>query len=113
MGTTRMSDDLKTGVTTADCRVHGIENLYISGSSVFPTSGYSHPTYTIVALAILGTFALMLPTSNLFGMPNMRADRFMYLPSVAIVIGLAEGCIVIGRSLASRSHRVHVMLDIY
>ena len=52
MGTTRMSDDPKTGVTTADCRVHGIENLYITGSSVFPTSGYSHPTYTIVALAI-------------------------------------------------------------
>ena len=52
MGTTRMSYDPKSGVTTADCRVHGIENLYVAGSSVFPTSGYSHPTYTIVALAI-------------------------------------------------------------
>lgn len=52
MGTTRMSDNPKAGVTTPECRVHGIDNLYIAGSSIFPTSGYSHPTFTIVALAI-------------------------------------------------------------
>ncbi|MSP02278.1 MAG: GMC family oxidoreductase [Acetobacteraceae bacterium] len=51
MGTTRMSDDPKTGVVDADCRVHGVANLYIAGSSVFPTSGYANPTLTIVALA--------------------------------------------------------------
>ena len=36
----------------ADCRVHGIHNLYIAGSSVFPTYGASNPTLTILALAL-------------------------------------------------------------
>lgn len=52
MGTTRMADDPKYGVVDRDCRVHGIANLYIAGSSVFPTSGYANPTLTIVALAL-------------------------------------------------------------
>jgi choline dehydrogenase-like flavoprotein len=52
MGTTRMHGDPKQGVVNADCRVHGISNLYIAGSSVFPTSGYANPTLTIVALAL-------------------------------------------------------------
>lgn len=51
MGTTRMSDDPRQGVVDRDCRVHGLANLYIAGSSVFPTSGYANPTLTIVALA--------------------------------------------------------------
>jgi choline dehydrogenase-like flavoprotein len=52
MGTTRMSDDAKQGVVDRDGRVHGYGNLYIAGSSIFPTSGYANPTLTIVALAI-------------------------------------------------------------
>lgn len=52
MGTTRMHSDPTKGVVDADCRVHGIENLYIAGSSVFTTSGFANPTLTIVALAI-------------------------------------------------------------
>jgi len=32
--------------------MHGVGNLYIAGSSVFPTSGYANPTLTIVALAL-------------------------------------------------------------
>jgi choline dehydrogenase-like flavoprotein len=40
------------GVVDEHCCVHGIENLYVAGSSVFPTSGYTNPTLTIVALAI-------------------------------------------------------------
>ena len=52
MGTTRMSDDPKKGVVDKHCRVHGINNLFIAGSSVFPTAGYANPTLTIVALAI-------------------------------------------------------------
>lgn len=52
MGTTRMSDDPKTGVVDRNCRVHGNANLYIAGGSVFPTSGYTMPTLTIVALAL-------------------------------------------------------------
>jgi choline dehydrogenase-like flavoprotein len=52
MGTTRMSDQPTSGVVDRNCRVHGIANLYIAGSSVFPTCGASNPTLTIVALAL-------------------------------------------------------------
>jgi choline dehydrogenase-like flavoprotein len=52
IGTTRMSDDPRTGVVDSDGKVHGVGNLFIAGSSVFPTSGYANPTLTIVALAI-------------------------------------------------------------
>jgi len=52
MGTTRMSQEPKQGVVDANCRVHGISNLFVSGSSVFPTCGCSSPTLTIVALSI-------------------------------------------------------------
>ncbi|MGZ4681423.1 MAG: GMC oxidoreductase [Acidimicrobiales bacterium] len=51
MGTTRMSADPATGVVDADCRMHEVDNLYIAGSAVFPTSGMANPTLTIVALA--------------------------------------------------------------
>jgi choline dehydrogenase-like flavoprotein len=52
MGTTRMGDNSKASVVDRECRVHGIANLYIAGSSVFTTSGYANPTLTIVALAL-------------------------------------------------------------
>ena len=52
IGTTRMADDPKRGVVDATCRMHGVSNLYVAGSSVFPTSGYANPTLTIVALAL-------------------------------------------------------------
>lgn len=52
MGTTRMHRDPRRGVVDADCRVHGVSNLFVAGSSVFPTTGYSNPTLTIVALAL-------------------------------------------------------------
>ena len=52
MGATRMSDDPKRGVTDRACKVHGVSNLHIAGSSVFPTSGFSNPTLTIVAMTL-------------------------------------------------------------
>ncbi|MGH6847417.1 MAG: GMC oxidoreductase [Methylocella sp.] len=52
MGTTRMDSDPTKGVVDANCRVHGISNLFIAGSSVFPTVGSDMPTITIVALAL-------------------------------------------------------------
>jgi len=52
MGTTRMSDDPSTGVVDADCRVFSTRNLFVAGSSVFPTGGCANPTLTIVALAL-------------------------------------------------------------
>ncbi|MCB9675798.1 MAG: GMC family oxidoreductase [Alphaproteobacteria bacterium] len=52
IGTTRMAADPTKGVVDATCRVHGIDNLYVAGSSVFPTAGFANPTLTIVALAV-------------------------------------------------------------
>jgi choline dehydrogenase-like flavoprotein len=52
MGTTRMHADPRCGVVDPHCRVHDCANLYVAGSSVFPTCGYANPTLTIVALAV-------------------------------------------------------------
>jgi len=52
IGTTRMAVSPGEGVVDADCRVHGVNNLFVAGSSVFPTSGHANPTLTIVALAV-------------------------------------------------------------
>jgi choline dehydrogenase-like flavoprotein len=52
MGTTRMSEQPKNGVVDHNCKVHGICNLFIAGSSVFSTCGHVNPTLTIVALAL-------------------------------------------------------------
>ena len=52
MGTTRMHVYPNQGVVDANCRVHGVANPYVAGSSVFPTYGFSQPTYTIVATAL-------------------------------------------------------------
>jgi choline dehydrogenase-like flavoprotein len=52
IGTTRMHADPEHGVVDADCCVHGLSNLYIAGSSVFPTAGIANPTLTIIALAM-------------------------------------------------------------
>ncbi|MEM8859814.1 MAG: GMC family oxidoreductase [Chloroflexota bacterium] len=51
-GTTRMSDMPQDGVVDKNCAVHGFDNLFIAGGSVFPTSGHENPTLTIVALAL-------------------------------------------------------------
>lgn len=51
-GTTRMASSASQGVVDANCRVHGVGNLFIASSSVFPTSSYANPTLTIVGLAI-------------------------------------------------------------
>jgi choline dehydrogenase-like flavoprotein len=52
MGTTRMAANPAMGVVDPDCRVHGMSNLFIAGSSVFPTAGSDMPTLTIVSLAL-------------------------------------------------------------
>lgn len=51
-GTTRMSDNPKEGVVDANSRVHGVEGLFIAGSSVFPTAGHANPTLMIVAMSL-------------------------------------------------------------
>jgi len=52
MGSTRMHCNPRLGVVDGDGRVHGVSNLFIAGSSVFPTSGAANPTLTIVALSL-------------------------------------------------------------
>jgi choline dehydrogenase-like flavoprotein len=52
LGTTRMATDARCGVVDEHSRVHETENLYVAGSSVFPSAGFTNPTLTIVALAI-------------------------------------------------------------
>ncbi len=52
IGTARMSTDPRNGVVNEQCGVHGVDNLFIAGSAVFPTSGHANPTMTILALAI-------------------------------------------------------------
>lgn len=52
MGTTRMHDNPRFGVVDATCRVHGLDNLYVAGASVYPTGGAANPTLTLVALSL-------------------------------------------------------------
>ncbi len=52
MGTTRMGTDPASSVVNSNLRLHDVENVYLTGASVFPTSGCANPTYTIVALSI-------------------------------------------------------------
>jgi choline dehydrogenase-like flavoprotein len=52
LGTTRMSDSPKSGVVDKDCQVHGVQGLFVAGSSTFPTSGHANPTLMILSIAI-------------------------------------------------------------
>lgn len=52
MGTTRMSASPSDGVVDADCKMHGLDNLYVAGGSVFPTASFVNPTFTILCLAL-------------------------------------------------------------
>lgn len=52
MGATRMSASPQDGVVDEHGRVHGVPNLYVAGSCVFPTSGIANPTLTLLALAL-------------------------------------------------------------
>ncbi len=52
MGGTRMSASPAEGVVDANLKLHGVENAYVCSGSVFPCSGFSNPTHTLIALAI-------------------------------------------------------------
>jgi choline dehydrogenase-like flavoprotein len=51
-GGLRMSDSDQEGVVDRDCKVFGVSNLYVASSAVFPTSSFSNPTMTTIALSI-------------------------------------------------------------
>ncbi len=52
IGTARMAARWQDGVVDCDCRVFGTQNLFVSSSAVFPTSGQANPTLTILALSV-------------------------------------------------------------
>ena len=52
IGGTRIGSNYKTSVVDFNLKVHNTKNLYISGSSVFPTAGYENPTFTIIQLSL-------------------------------------------------------------
>jgi choline dehydrogenase-like flavoprotein len=63
IGSTRMAVDPRQGVVDANCRVHGLGNLFVASSSVMPTSGQANPTLTILAMTYrLAAHMLGLPT---------------------------------------------------
>jgi hypothetical protein len=63
-GTTRMGSDPKTSVVDADCKVYGVEGLYVAGSSIFPTSGQANPTLMIMSFAVRLADTLKMRLAN-------------------------------------------------
>jgi choline dehydrogenase-like flavoprotein len=51
IGTARMSASERDGIVDADAKVHGVSNLFLAGSAIFPSSGQANPTLTAIALA--------------------------------------------------------------
>ncbi len=51
-GTTRMAGNPKQGVIDSDCKVFGVDNLFVTGSSIFPTIGHTNPTLNLIAFSI-------------------------------------------------------------
>ena len=94
-GTTRMASDPRHGVVDADCQVHGVDGLYIAGSSVFPTGGHANPTLMIVALAIRLAQRLrerLTPTADVrpmrqSGDPRPAAQRAAMAPAPTLPPG--------------------------
>ena len=85
LGTARMADDPRHGVVDAECRVHGVANLWIAGGAVFPTSGQANPTLTIVALALRQAARLGAPATPGQFVDHRRTttDCIVKLPAVA------------------------------
>jgi choline dehydrogenase-like flavoprotein len=52
IGTARMGSDPRTSVVDAQCRVHSVNNLFVAGSAVFPTSSQANPTLTLIAMSL-------------------------------------------------------------
>jgi choline dehydrogenase-like flavoprotein len=52
MGGTVMGEDPARSVCDAFGRLHELDNLYIAGTGLFPSSGAVNPTFTLHALAL-------------------------------------------------------------
>ena len=79
LGATRMAARAEDGVVDRDGKVFGMDNLYIAGSSTFPTGGHANPTVTVVALAL--RLADHLRNPALYA--NSQAEAFQAQVSVA------------------------------
>jgi hypothetical protein len=75
-----MASRPEDGVVDTDCRVFGIENLYVAGASVFPTGGHANPMMTIVALAIrLGEHLRQIGEAEKLGAQALEGKRMKVL----------------------------------
>jgi choline dehydrogenase-like flavoprotein len=83
MGTTRMDDDPKQGVVNRNCQMHGIHNLFVAGSSVFPSGSADAPTLTIAALAL-----------------RLADHVYQRLHEPTYVVGCADESAAVGQGLA-------------
>jgi len=52
IGTVRMGNSPRDSVVDINGRVHGVHNLYVAGSAIFPTSSQANPTLTVIAMAL-------------------------------------------------------------
>jgi choline dehydrogenase-like flavoprotein len=75
MGTTRMHDSSRQGVVDRNCRIHGMSNMHIAGSSVFPTAGANFPTFTLVALALRLSDRIAAELNRPDGVAGIPPDR--------------------------------------
>ena len=54
-----MSDDHRTGIVDKNGKVHQLNNLFIVGSSIFPSCGFANPTLSIVQTSLRTALTLM------------------------------------------------------
>lgn len=91
MCSTRMSEDPKAGVVDAECKVHGVEGLYVAGSSVFPSPSHMNPTMMLVALALrlADHLCARLGPASAPASPALRSGR-RRRPSRLAIIGAGD-----------------------
>jgi choline dehydrogenase-like flavoprotein len=103
IGLTRMSGGPRGGVVDADCRVFGTPNLFVAGSSVFPTSAEANPTLLAITLVIrlAGHLAAMLerhPGSDIVHGARAPACHSETVVAVSSPGTLLSGCCLDGSS---------------
>lgn len=52
LGGTRMGENINNSVIDSNMKVHNLSNLFIAGSSSFPSGGHANPTLTIIQLSL-------------------------------------------------------------
>ena len=65
LGGTIMGRESESSVTNSYGQTHDVTNLFVTGSSLFPTSGGVNPTFTIHALALRSAHYMLRHWSRL------------------------------------------------